>query len=121
MWGAGRSRKGWRPPALVGQGGLLQRASAVNVSPVQLRQKNFVDMVRDAIEASASGAHGLDLEITESSSWRTSRQYREAARRQGPRGGHLHRRLRHWIFIARLSEQTAGHGIEDRPLISSPP
>jgi len=49
-----------------GQGGLLQPRIAVNVSPVQLRQKNFVSVVRDALDASAPGAHGLDLEITES-------------------------------------------------------
>ncbi len=46
--------------------GLRQPRIAVNVSPVQLRQKNFVGVVRDALEASAPGAHGLDLEITES-------------------------------------------------------
>jgi EAL domain-containing protein (putative c-di-GMP-specific phosphodiesterase class I) len=33
---------------------------------VQLRQKNFVDVVREAIEESAAGSPGLDLEITES-------------------------------------------------------
>jgi len=39
---------------------------AVNVSPVQLRQTNFVDVVRNAIGALPAGSHGLDLEITES-------------------------------------------------------
>jgi PAS domain S-box-containing protein/diguanylate cyclase (GGDEF)-like protein len=39
---------------------------AVNVSPMQLRQKDFVDMVRDAARESAAGSNGLDLELTES-------------------------------------------------------
>jgi diguanylate cyclase (GGDEF)-like protein len=39
---------------------------AVNVSPIQLRQKDFVDIVRSAIRESGEGPHGLDLEITES-------------------------------------------------------
>jgi len=47
--------KGLRPPRI-----------AVNVSAIQLRQGNFVDVVRDALNGSQDGAHGLDLEITES-------------------------------------------------------
>jgi diguanylate cyclase (GGDEF)-like protein/PAS domain S-box-containing protein len=39
---------------------------AVNVSAIQLRQKDFVDVVRDAVRNFPGGAHGLDLEITES-------------------------------------------------------
>jgi EAL domain-containing protein (putative c-di-GMP-specific phosphodiesterase class I) len=39
---------------------------AVNVSPIQLRQKGFVDVVRDALRASGTEPPGLDLEITES-------------------------------------------------------
>ena len=46
--------------------GLKPPRIAVNVSPIQLRQKNFVNVVRDAIGESAAGSHGLDLEITES-------------------------------------------------------
>jgi diguanylate cyclase (GGDEF)-like protein len=46
--------------------GLNPPRIAVNVSPIQLRQKNFVNVVRDAIGESAAGSHGLDLEITES-------------------------------------------------------
>jgi EAL domain-containing protein (putative c-di-GMP-specific phosphodiesterase class I) len=38
---------------------------AVNVSPVQLRQKNFLELVEAMIPGSA-GDHGLDIEITES-------------------------------------------------------
>jgi len=49
------SRQGLKPPRI-----------AVNVSPIQLRQKGFVDVVRDAISASGTGSPGLDLEITES-------------------------------------------------------
>jgi EAL domain-containing protein (putative c-di-GMP-specific phosphodiesterase class I) len=46
--------------------GLQPPRVAVNVSAVQLRQKDFVDMVREAIGEAAGGSHGLDLEITES-------------------------------------------------------
>ena len=47
-------RRGLQPPRI-----------AVNVSPIQLRQKDFVEVVYDVI-AKAGGSHGLDLEITES-------------------------------------------------------
>jgi len=46
--------------------GLKAPRIAVNVSPIQLRQKGFVDVVRDAIRACGTGPPGLDLEITES-------------------------------------------------------
>jgi diguanylate cyclase (GGDEF)-like protein len=46
--------------------GLQPPRIAVNISLIQLRQKNFVDVVRDAIGVSPAGSHGLDLEITES-------------------------------------------------------
>jgi EAL domain-containing protein (putative c-di-GMP-specific phosphodiesterase class I) len=39
---------------------------AVNVSSLQLHHKDFVDVVRNALNGSHDGAHGLDLEITES-------------------------------------------------------
>jgi diguanylate cyclase (GGDEF)-like protein len=48
------SERGLRPPRI-----------AVNVSPIQLRQRDFVEVVREAI-GPAIGSHGLDLEITES-------------------------------------------------------
>jgi diguanylate cyclase (GGDEF)-like protein/PAS domain S-box-containing protein len=51
----GWHRQGLQPPRI-----------AVNVSPIQLRQKDFVDSVRKALEGSNAGSHGLDLEITES-------------------------------------------------------
>ncbi len=38
---------------------------AVNVSPAQLRRRDFVQVVQDAV-STANGTHGLDLEITES-------------------------------------------------------
>jgi diguanylate cyclase (GGDEF)-like protein/PAS domain S-box-containing protein len=47
--------QGLRPPRI-----------AVNVSSIQLRQADFVDVVRAALNGSHGGAHGLDLEITES-------------------------------------------------------
>jgi diguanylate cyclase (GGDEF)-like protein len=39
---------------------------AVNVSAIQLRRDEFVDVVREAIRGFPDGDHGLDLEITES-------------------------------------------------------
>jgi diguanylate cyclase (GGDEF)-like protein/PAS domain S-box-containing protein len=39
---------------------------AVNVSPLQLRQKDFASSVAAVIESGAGRSHGLDLEITES-------------------------------------------------------
>jgi diguanylate cyclase (GGDEF)-like protein len=46
--------------------GLQPVRVAVNVSPIQLRQKDFVDTIRHVIEESMAVPHGLDLEITES-------------------------------------------------------
>jgi diguanylate cyclase (GGDEF)-like protein/PAS domain S-box-containing protein len=46
--------------------GLSPPRIAVNVSPIQLRQMNFVETVNSAIRQSSSASHGLDLEITES-------------------------------------------------------
>jgi diguanylate cyclase (GGDEF)-like protein/PAS domain S-box-containing protein len=46
--------------------GLQPPRIAVNVSSVQLRQKNFVEVVSKAIRDSKAMPHGLDLEITES-------------------------------------------------------
>ena len=39
---------------------------AINVSALQLRQDDFVDMVRRGVSAAEGADHGLDLEITES-------------------------------------------------------
>jgi diguanylate cyclase (GGDEF)-like protein/PAS domain S-box-containing protein len=47
--------KGLRPPRI-----------AVNVSASQLRQADFVRVIRDSLDAAGVGPHGLDLEITES-------------------------------------------------------
>lgn len=46
--------------------GLKPPKIAVNVSPLQLRQKTFVDEVKGAIDRAAGGSAALDLEITES-------------------------------------------------------
>jgi EAL domain-containing protein (putative c-di-GMP-specific phosphodiesterase class I) len=48
-------RQGLRPPRI-----------AVNVSPIQIRHKDFVGVVRNAITELDAGSPGLDLEITES-------------------------------------------------------
>ncbi len=47
---------------------------AVNVSPIQLRQKDFVATVVEAAERTEEAGSMLDLEITESVSWKTSRR-----------------------------------------------
>jgi diguanylate cyclase (GGDEF)-like protein len=47
--------KGLRPPRI-----------AVNVSAIQLRQGDFVRVIRDRLDGAGVGPHGLDLEITES-------------------------------------------------------
>jgi diguanylate cyclase (GGDEF)-like protein len=39
---------------------------AVNVSPIQVIQTNFLDVLKAEIAAHSGGLHGLDLEITES-------------------------------------------------------
>jgi diguanylate cyclase (GGDEF)-like protein/PAS domain S-box-containing protein len=46
--------------------GLQPPRIAVNVSAIQLRQRDFVEVVRNVIGGAVAGAHGLDLEITES-------------------------------------------------------
>jgi diguanylate cyclase (GGDEF)-like protein/PAS domain S-box-containing protein len=48
------------------QQGLRPPRIAVNVSAIQLQQRDFVDIVRHAIEEYKVSPHGLDLEITES-------------------------------------------------------
>jgi EAL domain-containing protein (putative c-di-GMP-specific phosphodiesterase class I) len=45
--------------------GIASPRIAVNVSPIQLRQQDFVDTVKEAI-AQGANPTGLDLEITES-------------------------------------------------------
>jgi diguanylate cyclase (GGDEF)-like protein/PAS domain S-box-containing protein len=52
--------RGWQTQ----EGGPLR--VAVNVSPIQLRQRDFVRIVREAVERSSVGPPLLDLEITES-------------------------------------------------------
>jgi len=46
--------------------GLQPPRITVNVSPIQLRQKDFVEIVSNTIAESTVVPHGLDLEITES-------------------------------------------------------
>ncbi|MGQ0751271.1 MAG: EAL domain-containing protein [Betaproteobacteria bacterium] len=46
--------------------GLQPPRIAVNVSNVQLKQPNFVQLIQNAIVQAGDGPHGLDLEITES-------------------------------------------------------
>jgi len=60
LWRAIADHKKW------GQQGLHPPRIAVNVSSIQLRQHNFVDTVKNAIEAFHGAGIMLDLEITES-------------------------------------------------------
>ncbi len=46
--------------------GLQPPRIAINVSPIQLRRKDFVTVVQQALAEGRTEAHGLDLEITES-------------------------------------------------------
>lgn len=46
--------------------GLQPPRVAVNVSPIQLARKEFVEVVRSVITERGGGPPGLDLEITES-------------------------------------------------------
>jgi diguanylate cyclase (GGDEF)-like protein/PAS domain S-box-containing protein len=46
--------------------GLRPLRIAVNVSAIQLRQGDFVRVIRDSLDGAGVGPHGLDLEITES-------------------------------------------------------
>jgi diguanylate cyclase (GGDEF)-like protein/PAS domain S-box-containing protein len=62
-WALGQAAADYR--ALTDKGLVCPRI-AVNVSPLQLKQKDFAQSIAVAVGASSSGAHGLDLEITES-------------------------------------------------------
>ncbi len=42
------------------------RRVAVNVSPIQLAQKNFIDVLQDTLQETGGVSDGLDIEITES-------------------------------------------------------
>ncbi len=72
---------------------------AVNVSSIQLRRPNFVEIVKEAIIQGAT-PHGLDLEITESV------LMEEVAAN-----------LRHRLFLARLPREAPGAVAQDRPLL----
>jgi diguanylate cyclase (GGDEF)-like protein len=59
-------REAARTAAALRAKGLPPVRIAVNVSPIQLRQKDFAASVEAAIAAAGGAPHGLDLEITES-------------------------------------------------------
>ena len=63
--GAGRCAKPIEDYALARRG-LFAVRIAVNVSPLQLRNINFIDEIKQAIALDAHAAAGLELEITES-------------------------------------------------------
>lgn len=61
-WAIGKALGDWRERTARG---LVTPRVAVNVSPIQLRRPEFVDVVAKVL-AAKPGPHGLDLEITES-------------------------------------------------------
>ena len=64
--GAWAMREAVRTAAALRAKGLPPVRIAVNVSPIQLRQKDFVRSVEAAVAGAGGAPHGLDLEITES-------------------------------------------------------
>jgi diguanylate cyclase (GGDEF)-like protein/PAS domain S-box-containing protein len=64
--GSWAMRRAVRTVAALRAKGLPPLRIAVNVSPIQLRQKDFVRAVEKAIAVADDGPHGLDIEITES-------------------------------------------------------
>jgi diguanylate cyclase (GGDEF)-like protein/PAS domain S-box-containing protein len=62
-WALWKAHEDWRSRA---SRGLYVPRVAVNVSPMQLRRPDFVDIVAQALNHANRGEHGLDLEITES-------------------------------------------------------
>jgi len=94
--------------------GLKVPRTSVNVSALQLRQKDFVDSVLEAIAEFDGAGPLLDLEITESvlvDDIEESTRKLQAPRRGGGRG----RRLRHRLLLAQLPRPPAGRHAEDRP------
>ena len=87
--------------------GLQVPRMSVNVSALQLRQKDFVDSVLDAISRVRRRARRcIDLEITESvlvDDIDESTRKLQALRRAGRRG--LGRRLRHRLLLARATSR----------------
>jgi len=62
-WAIGQALADWRGRAALG---LSTPRIAVNVSAIQLRRPEFVDVVARALGGTHPSGHGLDLEITES-------------------------------------------------------
>ena len=91
---------------------------AVNVSPLQLRNRGFIAEIEQVIGIDAHAAAGLELEITESLIMEDVKHNiasLQAIRAMGVQ--HRHRRLRHRLLLAQLPRQTAGGHAEDRPLV----
>ena len=91
---------------------------AVNVSPVQLQNDNFVDSAAQIFEETGCDPGQVTFEITESSVMEESGVGRRA-RRRAPRarGAGLDRRFRHRILLARPHSPSRPRRTEDRPLL----
>ncbi len=89
--------------------GLAAVRVAVNVSPLQLRNRGFVAEIEQAIGIDPEAVAGLELEITESLLMEDVK-HNIASLQGDPRHGrdHRHRRLRHRFFLPCLPGQTAG-------------
>ena len=91
---------------------------AVNVSPLQLRNRGFIDEIRQVIahRCACGGGTGTGDHRKPDHGGRQA-QYRQPA--GDPRHGrhHRHRRFRHRLLLAQLPGQTAGGHAEDRPLV----
>jgi predicted signal transduction protein with EAL and GGDEF domain len=92
---------------------------AVNVSPLQLRSRGFVDDVRAAIGIDPHAAAGLELEITESLIMEDAeQQHRQAAGAARPGRDHRDRRFRHRLLVVQPPRQAAGGHVKiDRSFI----
>ena len=90
---------------------------AVNVSALQLRGGSpLVQQVMGSLSKWGVSTSDIELELTESGAGgdraRSRRYPRPAGQNRCP---HRHRRFRHRLFVARLSDQTLGQPAEDRP------
>ncbi len=97
--------------------GLAAPRIAVNVSMIQLRQREFIDILRAAIGEDGGGVGDRSGDHREPDHGQRAGQHHKTASHPGHGHQHRHRRLRHRLFVARLSGQAAGADHQDRPLL----
>ena len=98
--------------------GLAAVRIAVNVSPMQLRNRGFIAEIEQIVGVAARAADGLELEITESLIMEDVKRSIDSLRCD-PRHGRArrHRRFRHRLLLAQPPGQAAGGHAEDRPFV----